>query len=161
MTDDLQAMFRHLDGLTGRPDLARLTEELSRFSIELDDLAEYLHFSPATYKRNLVRAGPYYHAWVLCWKNGQRSPIHDHRGSSVRGAGAARHADRDAASSSPPTATSRRCSRADFAAGSVIGSEDADIHQVSNLQAGDADLVTLHVYSPPLHSDGDVLAVRT
>ena len=38
----------------------------------------------------------------------------------------------------------------DFAEGSLIGSEDTDIHQVSNLQAGDADLVTLHVYSPPL-----------
>jgi cysteine dioxygenase len=27
---------------------------------------------------------------------------------------------------------------------------DADLHQISNLQAGDADLVTLHVYVPPL-----------
>ena len=31
-----------------------------------------------------------------------------------------------------------------------MGSVDGDLHQVSNLQAGDADLVTLHVYSPPL-----------
>jgi cysteine dioxygenase len=38
----------------------------------------------------------------------------------------------------------------DFAEGSVIGSQDDDLHQVSNLQEGDADLVTLHVYSPPL-----------
>jgi len=38
----------------------------------------------------------------------------------------------------------------DYAAGSVIGSQDFDLHQVSNLQAGDADLVTLHVYSPAL-----------
>jgi cysteine dioxygenase len=38
----------------------------------------------------------------------------------------------------------------DIAEGSVIGSEDADIHQVSNLQADDADLVTLNVYAPPL-----------
>jgi hypothetical protein len=38
----------------------------------------------------------------------------------------------------------------DLPPGSVIGSEDSDIHQVSNLQSGNADLVTLHVYSPPL-----------
>jgi hypothetical protein len=38
----------------------------------------------------------------------------------------------------------------DLSPGSVMGSEDTDIHQVSNLQLGDADLVTLHVYSPPL-----------
>ena len=40
-----------------------------RFDVELSDLTEHLHFSPATYKRNLVRAGPHYHAWLLCWKN--------------------------------------------------------------------------------------------
>ena len=34
--------------------------------------------------------------------------------------------------------------------GYPCGSVDEDIHQVSNLQAGGADLVTLHVYSPPL-----------
>src|SRR5260370_19849907 len=38
----------------------------------------------------------------------------------------------------------------DFEEGSIIVSEDTDMHQVSNLQAGDADLVTLHVYAPPL-----------
>jgi cysteine dioxygenase len=38
----------------------------------------------------------------------------------------------------------------DVEEGGLVGSEDSDIHQVSNLQAGDADLVTLHVYSPPL-----------
>ena len=24
----------------------------------------------------------WYQAWVMCWRNGQRSPIHDHKGSS-------------------------------------------------------------------------------
>jgi cysteine dioxygenase len=38
----------------------------------------------------------------------------------------------------------------DLPPGGVIGSEDADIHQVSNLQGGGARLITLHVYSPPL-----------
>ena len=39
----------------------------------------------------------------------------------------------------------------DLSEGSLIGSEDSDIHQVSNLQAENADLVTLHVYAPPLN----------
>jgi hypothetical protein len=34
--------------------------------------------------------------------------------------------------------------------GDICASEDADIHQVSNLQAANADLVTLHLSSPPL-----------
>jgi hypothetical protein len=36
--------------------------------------------------------------------------------------------------------------------GSILASADADIHQLSNLQAGRAGLITLHVYSPPLLS---------
>ena len=39
-------------------------------------------------------------------------------------------------------------------AGDVIGSEDTDIHQVSNLQPAPANLITLHVYSPPLVTMG-------
>ena len=42
----------------------------------------------------------------------------------------------------------------DVEVGGVIGSMDIDLHQVSNLQADDADLITLHVYSPPLLSMG-------
>src|SRR5262249_41131889 len=33
---------------------------------------------------------------------------------------------------------------------SFILNEDGDMHQVSNLQAGNAELITLHVYAPPL-----------
>jgi cysteine dioxygenase len=143
-------MFRHLDTLTGRPDLARLTEELSGFDIDLDDLSEHLHFSNAAYKRNLVRAGPNYHAWLLCWKNGQRSPIHDHSGSAcvVR---VLRGTLTETLFEVAPNGHVKATFSRDLAEGSLLGSEDTDIHQVSNLQAGDADLVTLHVYSPPLH----------
>lgn len=37
-----------------------------------------------------------------------------------------------------------------LAAGETCASQDADIHQISNLQADEADLVPLHIYSPPL-----------
>ncbi len=149
MTEDLQAMFRHLDTLTGRPDLARLVEELSRFEIDLDDLAEHVRFAENGYKRNLVRAAPNYHAWVLCWKNGQRSPIHDHTGSAcvVR---VLRGTLTETLFELAPNGHVKATFSRDFAAGSLTGSEDTDIHQVSNLQAENADLVTLHVYTPPL-----------
>ena len=41
------------------------------------------------------------------------------------------------------------CSR-DVPVGAMVASVDKDMHQVSNLQADDADLITLHLYSPPL-----------
>jgi cysteine dioxygenase len=34
--------------------------------------------------------------------------------------------------------------------GFCCGSQDADIHQISNLEPDGGDLVTLHIYSPPL-----------
>ena len=37
-----------------------------------------------------------------------------------------------------------------LAAGFICATQDQDIHQLSNLQPGNADLVTLHIYSPPL-----------
>ena len=43
-----------------------------------------------------------------------------------------------------PTVTRR------LEAGAVCGTFDADIHQMSNIEAGPTDLVTLHVYAPPL-----------
>ena len=149
MTDDLRAMYRHLDTLTDRPDLARLLEDLSRFKIGLDDLSEHLHFAEGGYKRNLARSAPNYHVWVLCWKNGQRSPIHDHSGSTcvVR---VLRGTLTETLFEMAPNGHVKASFSRDMAEGSVIGSEDADLHQVSNLQADDADLVTLHVYTPPL-----------
>jgi len=42
----------------------------------------------------------------------------------------------------------------DFAPGSVVCTQDSDLHQVSNLQPGTNDLVTLHVYSPALELMG-------
>ena len=149
MTDHLQAMFRHLDTLPARPDLERLVEDLSRFDIDIDDLSEYVHFADNTYRRNLVRTGPHYQAWVLCWKNGQRSPIHDHSGSACVVRVLSGTLTETLFELAPNGHVKAIFSR-DSAEGSLIGSEDADIHQVSNLQAGDADLVTLHVYSPPL-----------
>jgi cysteine dioxygenase len=149
MTEDVQAMFRYLDALTARPDLSRLLEGLSRFEIDLDDLTEHLHFAPESYRRNLVRSGPKYQAWLLCWKNGQRSPIHDHSGSAcvVR---VLRGTLTETLFEMAPNGHVKASFSRDFAEGRMLGSEDTDIHQVSNLQAEDADLVTLHVYAPPL-----------
>ena len=38
----------------------------------------------------------------------------------------------------------------DMDRGEVMVSQDADIHQVSNLQAEGQNLITLHIYAPPL-----------
>ncbi len=96
-----------------------------------------------------MRAGRNYHALVLCWRAGQRSPIHDHKGSScgvkvLQGTCTETLFDFTDQRYLIPTETR------DLHEGHVCGSFDTDIHQVSNLQQAGSDLVTLHIYFPPL-----------
>jgi cysteine dioxygenase len=145
----LETLFQYLDDLQDRAPVRRLEDALIRAEIGCDDVAEQIRFWDRSYTRNLLRAGPWYHALVLCWKNGQRSPIHDHVGSScaVRVLrGVATETKFEFAPSGDIYAVGSR----NFLTGSVCGSADTDLHQVSNLQGGGADLVTLHIYSPPL-----------
>ena len=149
MSAAVDAMLGYLETLDDRPSLDTLHAELGRFEITCDDVQPYLRFGERSYQRNLVQPGRWYHAWVLCWRNGQRSPIHDHRGSScvVR---VLRGVLTETVFEFAPNGHVKACCSRDFDTGSLLASSDTDLHQVSNLQAGQADLVTLHVYSPPL-----------
>jgi DMSO/TMAO reductase YedYZ molybdopterin-dependent catalytic subunit len=149
MASQLERLLTYLDGLDDRPRLDELEALLKRLDLGPADLAEWTRFSPRNYQRNLVRAGPWYHLWVMCWRNGQRSPIHDHTGSvcAVRVLAGTATATRFEFA---PNGQVKAMGSEDCPPGSVIATADNDLHQVSNLQAGNADLITLHVYSPPL-----------
>ena len=130
-----------------------LTGLLEQLDLDVEEVREHAQFSDEHYQRNLLRAGPAYHALIICWGSGQRSPIHDHRGSAcgvrvLRGVATETIFKHGANGMIIPAQTR------ELQTGQVCGSYDTDIHQVSNLQPGDADLVTLHVYSPPLHVMG-------
>ncbi len=145
----LAEFFEQLNGYSDRVPLSRLEELLRRLDISLADVRPYARFGDEHYQRNLFRSGSAYHALVLCWKNGQRSPIHDHRGSScgvrvLEGEMTETLFEFSANGLIYPTTTSV------LKEGGVCGSQDADIHQVSNLQSDEKPLVTLHIYSPPL-----------
>jgi DMSO/TMAO reductase YedYZ molybdopterin-dependent catalytic subunit len=149
MPANLEILLGELDSLDGRVPLHELSKRLKSLRLDARDLADFIRFSEPTYQRILVSAGRWYHLWVLCWKNGQRSPIHDHVGSNcaVRVLqGTATVTDFELAPNGHVKAVGSR----DYPAGSVFANQDAQLHQVSNLQAGSLDLVTLHIYSPPL-----------
>ena len=146
----LDEFFAFMDRYPERVPLDELERKLRELDITYDDVREYARFADDGYQRNLMHEGPGYHALVLCWKNGQRSPIHDHRGSScgvrvLKGIATETLFTLGTDGLVSPTTTR------ELPEGAVCGSQDDDIHQVSNLQPGDADLVTLHVYSPPLY----------
>jgi cysteine dioxygenase len=149
MLTALEPLFRYLDGLREQAPLPELADVIRPLQVDGADLREYIRFSGQGYTRNLVRAGDWYHVLILCWRNGQRSPIHDHFGSNccVR---VLRGTMTETRFEFAPNGHVKAVGSRDFAPGSVITSADIDLHQVSNLQAGSADLVTLHVYTPPL-----------
>jgi cysteine dioxygenase len=138
-----------LDGYTDRIPLDVLKAWLWNSEVTLDDVRPYLKFSVEHYVRNLMHSGPSYQALVICWHSGQRSPIHDHRGSSCAVkiiSGVATETSFARAANGMYYATASR----QLAAGDSCASQDFDVHQMSNLQAEGHDLVTLHIYSPPL-----------
>jgi cysteine dioxygenase len=96
-----------------------------------------------------VAEGPWYTLLVLCWRSGQRSPIHDHAQSVcafkvLEGVCSETVFAFSATGQVYPLGTDNR------PPGSIVATRDADTHQVSNLQPAPQDLVTLHIYSPPL-----------
>lgn len=153
MNGNLDSLFHYLDSLQGPAVLSELTGRLAQLDISADELKDSIHFADQGYTHNSVRRGRHYHAWVLCWKNGQRSPIHDHKGSAC-GVRVLRGTMTQTLFEFAGNGHVKAIGSADFEPGSVVASYDMDLHQVSNLQPGTADLVTLHVYSPPLERMG-------
>ncbi|MCG8409132.1 MAG: cysteine dioxygenase family protein [Phycisphaerales bacterium] len=142
-------LIDYLDGLTERATVPDLLEKLAALDITLDTVADYAQFSDEQYARNLVREGPWYHLLVLCWRSGQRSPIHNHAGSTC-GVRVLSGVCTETTFEQTPSGFLKAVASTDLACGQVSASQDSDTHQVSNLQAHGHDLVTLHIYSPPL-----------
>ena len=143
------AALRELDDYTARIPLGALEAWLARTSVTEEQVRPFVHFSEERYLRNLLHAGPSYQALVICWRSGQRSPIHDHRGSSSAVKiilGVATETQFAVAPNGMIYATGSR----QLTTGHACASQDADIHQLSNLQPSGHDLVSLHLYSPPL-----------
>lgn len=84
---------------------------------------------------------------LMCWKPGQCSPIHDHAGSSCGFLileGTAKEVVYEVTQNNfaKPTHSTH------YPQGSICLAHDNDIHHVGN--ESNEDLVTLHIYSPPL-----------
>lgn len=147
----LLPMVRYLDGLKGRAPLPELQARLELSRIALADVSAFAQFDPVRYRRNVVAEGNWYSLLVLCWRSGQRSPIHDHAASTCAFKVLAGICSETVYDFSPCGQVVPWGTR-DYAAGEIVATQDTDTHQVSNLQPPGRDLVTLHLYSPPLHA---------
>ena len=79
MSNIIASSFAPLDRLQGQLPLRTILDWFERYPLTLDDVAGHLVFRYEHYVRNLLHNGPGYQALVLCWRNGHRSPIHNHR----------------------------------------------------------------------------------
>ena len=149
MKQDLRSLLARLDLHCAAIPLALLEAELKSTALVQDDFRRLVAFGEKAYRRNLLHEGPAYHVLVICWRAGQRSPIHDHSGSGC----AVRVLEGIATETTvamTPQGLVYATSSIDHPVGSILGSFDGDTHQISNLQPPGQDLVTLHIYSPPL-----------
>jgi len=145
----LEGILDYLDGLKERAPIGELRQRIAALHLARDDVAAFVRFSDTRYMRNLVRDGRWYHLLILCWRSGQRSPIHDHNGSTC-GLRVLQGTATETTFEKSPCGLYKPTHSCDYSCGSVSASQDADVHQISNLQAPGEDLVTLHIYSPPL-----------
>jgi cysteine dioxygenase len=144
----LLSLFRRWDRREVPISTAELIAALESLRIGRDDLADAIGFDDGCYRRNIIHSRPHYQALVLCWRSGQRSPIHDHRGSNcvVRVI-----AGRASETRFGPTPSGRLVPMwsHEHLEGSTSACCGDEIHQMGNYQAPGQDLITLHLYTPP------------
>jgi cysteine dioxygenase len=148
-TDELRNLLSSWDHACVPPTRRTIRRVLGDLCLGREDLAGWIAFSEFAYQRNLIHRSSRFEALVLCWRSGQRSPIHDHAGSTCGVRVIAGTATETIYAASPCGSLYPERSRS-LEAGSVSVAHDTDVHQMSNLAPPGHDLITLHIYSPPL-----------
>lgn len=145
----LASLVSRLARLAARPTLAEVNGWMGAVEVLPEELRPHVSFKEGSYARHRVFINQHAELLVLCWRPGQRTPIHDHNGSfgAVRvlsgvmwetifemegGRGLAYKSARE------------------WTTGHITGADVPDIHQLGNPDVSGRDLVTLHLYAPPL-----------
>ena len=147
----LAALAERVAKLRRRPELKEVNAWLRDTEVGADELRPHIGFKEGTYARHRVAGGEHAELLVLCWLPGQRTPIHDHDGSF----GAVRVLQgvmwETIFEMDEQSGLAYKSAR-EWAAGSVTGADIPDIHQLGNPDVSGQNLVTLHLYAPPLKS---------
>ena len=131
------------------PSLAELYALVERTRISETELQPYLGFKAGNYCRHRVMRNEFVEMLVLCWKPGQRTPIHDHNGS--HGAVFVHEGIMwETTFNYDAEAGLAYKAHRELRDGGLTGSELPDIHQLGNPDVSGQDLITIHIYAPPL-----------
>jgi cysteine dioxygenase len=143
------ALAETLGALHETPTITDLNDWLYRVQVTPDDLRPFRFFKQGTYARHRVFRNEFAELLVLCWRPGQRTPIHDHNGSygAVRVCEGVMWETIFALNDAHKLYYQRA---REWNAGEVTAADVPDIHQLGNPEISGQDLVTLHLYAPPL-----------
>jgi cysteine dioxygenase len=145
----LAELVEALETLKALPSLEQLDSWLENATIKREDLLPYIGFKEGNYWRHRVCRNDFAEMLVLCWRPGQRTPIHDHNGSQ----GAVRIYEgllwETTFNFDAGTGLAYKSGR-EYRAGQVTAAAVPDIHQLGNPDVSGQDLITIHIYSPPL-----------
>jgi cysteine dioxygenase len=138
-----------INGLKAVPKLDEIKQWFSALLPRQRDYESYRVFASRKYARNLIARSSFAELLMLCWRSGQRTPIHDHGGSvgvvlMMEGLLTETMYERATDGRVRPYNTYR------WGPGGITGADVPDIHQLLNLQPAGRDMVTLHCYAPPL-----------
>ncbi|MEP6718331.1 MAG: cysteine dioxygenase family protein [bacterium] len=145
----LAALVKALESQTSVPSLEQIYDWLERATISTEDLQPYIGFKDGNYWRHRVCRNEFVEMLVLCWRPGHRTPIHDHNGSHG-GVKVQEGPLWETIFTYDEENGLEYKSAREYAPGAVTGSDIPDIHQLGNPDVSDRNLVTIHVYAPPL-----------
>ena len=145
----LKALVNRLATLHQAPTLEQVDALLEDVELNAEELRPYRSFKAGNYARHRVFRNEHVELLVLCWRPGQRTPIHDHNGSH----GAVRVCEGvmwETMFELDGDRTLRYKSARQWVPGDVTDAAVPDIHQLGNPEVSGQDMVTLHLYAPPL-----------
>jgi cysteine dioxygenase len=131
------------------PSLEQIKRWFASLLLRQRDYDCYRMFADRKYARNLVVRSQFAELLLLCWRPGQRTPIHDH-GGSVGVVTVCEGLLTETMFEHLPEGRVRPYDTYKWGPGSITGADVPDIHQLLNLQPEGRDMVTLHCYAPPL-----------
>jgi cysteine dioxygenase len=148
----LSSLAGALAALGRPPALEEAGRWMREVEVTREELRPHLGFKEGTYARHRVHLDEFAELLVLCWRPGQRTPIHDHNGSF----GAVRVLrgvlwETIFEMGGEQRGLAYKYAR-EWRPGDVTGADVPDIHQLGNPDVSGQDLITLHLYSPPLTS---------
>lgn len=145
----LSKLAEKLNSLQDVPSLDDLNRWLERLDLTEECLRHYRSFKPSTYCRNRVMKNEFAEMLVLCWRPGQKTVIHDHDGSH----GAVRVCEGvlwETMFEQDEEGTLRYKVSHEWRGNGVTGADVPDIHVLGNPEVSGQDLITVHIYAPPL-----------